>query len=76
VPVPVAEEAPEPAVATTASGLKKRVRGAQMPDTGPTVSAADAGRAASADEVRSALSSFQQGVRRATDASSATDGEN
>ncbi len=64
------EEAPEAPVATTASGLKKRVRGAQLPDTGPAVPTQDAGRASSADEIRSALSSFQMGVRRASDESS------
>jgi signal transduction histidine kinase len=55
-------------VATTSGGLKKRVRGAQLPDTGPAVPTQDAGRASSADEIRSALSSFQLGVRRANDA--------
>jgi hypothetical protein len=69
-PAAPAPSEPEPArrAATTANGLRKRVRGAQLPDTGPALSAQDAGRAASADEIRSALSSFQHGVRRATDA--------
>jgi signal transduction histidine kinase len=83
--VPVVEAAPEPPEAepaqlgiaapsavTTSSGLKKRVRGAQLPDTGPATPGPDAGRPSSADEIRSALSSFQLGVRRATDAASDT----
>jgi signal transduction histidine kinase len=70
IPQDVQAQAEAP-VATTASGLKKRVRGAQLPDSGPAAPAAqDAGRASSADEIRSALSSFQIGVRRASDATS------
>lgn len=67
-----APPAPAPAVPTLASvtppapvaapvGLKRRVRGAQMPDTGPAE--APVGLSIrSAEEVRSSLSSFQSGV--------------
>jgi hypothetical protein len=52
---------PESAERTT-SGLARRVKGAQMPDTGAAAPAATFDRPA--DEVRGALTSLQQGLDR------------
>jgi hypothetical protein len=63
-----------PAPSTNAAaGLAKRVRGAQMPDTGPAMGAvADPNR--SAADVRSSLARFQTGVRKGQeDAGHSTD---
>jgi signal transduction histidine kinase len=58
---------------SAAAGLAKRVRGAQMPDTGPATGVtSDPNR--SAADVRSALSRFQSGVRKGQeDADQTTD---
>jgi signal transduction histidine kinase len=60
-----AATAPE-ATETTASGLERRVAGAQLPDTGPGRDPSATAPARNPDEVRSALTSFQHGVARGT----------
>jgi signal transduction histidine kinase len=61
---PMVDEAPAaPPSTTAAAGLAKRVRGAQMPDTGPAMGSVAEGERTAAD-VRTALGRFQSGVRR------------
>mgnify|MGYP001405840979 CR=1 FL=1 len=57
-----AKHAPDSARAQTRGGLSRRVRGAQMPDTGPAV--AEASKAADPAQVRNALSALQRGVAK------------
>jgi hypothetical protein len=52
------------APSTTANGLSRRVRGAQMPDTGPAVDRT-LGTDSDPDHVRQALGSLQRGVANA-----------
>ncbi len=48
-----------------ASGLRRRVRGAQLPDTGPVPERTEGIPVATADDVKARLSSFQSGVHDA-----------
>ncbi|MCU1427251.1 MAG: ATP-binding region ATPase protein [Actinomycetia bacterium] len=50
----------------TASGLARRVAGAQLPDTGPPRDSSAPQHSRSADDVRQALTSFQHGIARGT----------
>jgi hypothetical protein len=56
-----------PPAALTASGLARRVRGANLPVTPPRRPAEPEGPRRSADEVYGLLSSFTNGVRRGLD---------
>ncbi len=50
---------------TTSAGLRRRVRGAQLPDSGPEVEGPPEVSATRAEDVRARLSSYQSGVRDA-----------
>jgi hypothetical protein len=68
--------APAEPVAPPANGnLTRRVRGAQMVDTGPDTPEATPASQRSADDVRAALSSFQQGKTLAATEVSHTNGK-
>jgi hypothetical protein len=54
--------------------LPRRVRGAHLPDTGPST-APEQKRARSADDVRNSLNRFRAGVKRGRGDDSTTDGK-
>lgn len=64
MPYDVAPPALDEPVAEPNGGLARRVRGAQLPDTGPAPRGADDAPRRSADDVRSQLSRFRAGVDR------------
>jgi hypothetical protein len=68
---------PAPAESAPAAGgsLTRRVKGAQMIDTGPDTNEAKPASQRSADDVRAALSSFQQGKTLAATEVSHTNGK-
>jgi signal transduction histidine kinase len=72
IQAPVEAAAPAPAPSKKSGNLTKRVRGAQMPDTGPVVDRT-LGSDADPDQVRSALSRLQRGVASANAANEGGD---
>ncbi len=54
------------------AGLVKRIRGAQLPDTGPIAVADEPMSESRPDEVKSSLSNFQSGLRRGEEADLST----
>lgn len=80
VPPPSAPEHPEPghpAPPPGATGLRRRVRGAQLPSTGTVMSnARGPARATNADAARAMVDEFESGVTRATGSTGDPEGGN